>query len=77
VGLKTKQFTIKKKLVVLTEVISAESGIKPSEMRFLWEGHNVQDVATPKDGTKPALVLDFYNQTKNSKKSKPNHQIFG
>jgi NAD-dependent deacetylase len=59
-----------KKLVVLTGAgISAESGIKPSAHDG-WEGHNVQDVATPKDGTKnQALVLDFIIKGENSKKS--------
>jgi NAD-dependent deacetylase len=56
---------MKKKLVVLTGAgISAESGIKTfRDSDGLWEGHNVQDVATPEGWRKnPALVLDFYNQ---------------
>ncbi|WP_158729869.1 MULTISPECIES: NAD-dependent deacylase [unclassified Flavobacterium] len=56
---------MKKKLVVLTGAgISAESGIKTfRDSDGLWEGHNVQDVATPEGWHKnPALVLDFYNQ---------------
>jgi NAD-dependent deacetylase len=28
----------------------------------LWEGHNVQDVATPEGFIKIQPVLDFYNQ---------------
>lgn len=56
---------MKKRLVVLTGAgISAESGIKTfRDSDGLWEGHNVQDVATPEGWNKnPALVLDFYNQ---------------
>ena len=56
---------MKKSLVVLTGAgISAESGIKTfRDSDGLWEGHNVQDVATPEGWNKnPALVLDFYNQ---------------
>jgi len=56
---------MKKKLVVLTGAgISAESGIKTfRDSDGLWEGHNVQDVATPEGFYKnPQLVLEFYNQ---------------
>ncbi|WP_339919839.1 NAD-dependent deacylase [uncultured Flavobacterium sp.] len=72
---------MKKKLVVLTGAgISAESGIKTfRDSDGLWEGHNVQDVATPEGWNKnPALVLDFYNQRrKQLKEVQPNlgHQI--
>ena len=72
---------MKKKLVVLTGAgISAESGIKTfRDSDGLWEGHNVQDVATPQGWYKnPALVLDFYNQRrKQLKEVQPNlaHQI--
>lgn len=55
----------KKKLVVLTGAgISAESGIKTfRDSDGLWEGHDVQQVATPEGFHKnPELVLDFYNQ---------------
>lgn len=55
----------KKKLIVLTGAgISAESGIKTfRDSDGLWEGHNVQDVATPEGFyNNPELVLDFYNQ---------------
>ncbi len=54
-----------KKLVVLTGAgISAESGIPTfRDADGLWEGFNVEDVATPEGFQKnPALVLDFYNQ---------------
>ena len=72
---------MKKKLVVLTGAgISAESGIKTfRDSDGLWEGHNVQDVATPEGWHKnPALVLDFYNQRRAQlKEVLPNrgHQI--
>ena len=72
---------MKKKLVVLTGAgISAESGIKTfRDSDGLWEGHNVNDVATPEGWHKnPALVLDFYNQRrKQLKEVAPNlgHQI--
>jgi NAD-dependent deacetylase len=72
---------MKKKLVVLTGAgISAESGIKTfRDSDGLWEGHNVNDVATPEGWHKnPALVMDFYNQRrKQLKEVTPNlgHQI--
>lgn len=56
---------MKKKLVVLTGAgISAESGIATfRDSGGLWEGHRVEDVATPEGWrANPALVLDFYNQ---------------
>ncbi len=72
---------MKKKLVVLTGAgISAESGIKTfRDSDGLWEGHNVNDVATPKGWAEnPELVLDFYNQRRRQlKEVQPNlaHQI--
>src|SRR5215211_7637042 len=54
----------KKKLVVLTGAgISAESGLKTfRDSDGLWEGYNIEDVATPRAWRKnPQLVLDFYN----------------
>lgn len=54
-----------KKLIVLTGAgISAESGIKTfRDSDGLWEGHDVQEVATPEGFRKnPELVLEFYNQ---------------
>jgi NAD-dependent SIR2 family protein deacetylase len=72
---------MKKRLVVLTGAgISAESGIKTfRDSDGLWEGHNVNDVATSEGWHKnPALVLDFYNQRrKQLQKVTPNlgHQI--
>lgn len=54
----------KKKLVVLTGAgISAESGLKTfRDSDGLWEGYNIEDVATPRAWKKnPQLVLDFYN----------------
>jgi NAD-dependent deacetylase len=56
---------MKKKLVVLSGAgISAESGIQTfRDSDGLWEGHNVNDVATPEGWQRnPELVLDFYNQ---------------
>ena len=56
---------MKKKLVVLSGAgISAESGIQTfRDSDGLWEGHNVNDVATPEGFNRnPELVLDFYNQ---------------
>ncbi|WP_418264909.1 SIR2 family NAD-dependent protein deacylase [Flavobacterium faecale] len=56
---------MKKKLVVLSGAgMSAESGIKTfRDSDGLWEGHDIQEVATPEGWQKnPELVLDFYNQ---------------
>ncbi|HGE5777263.1 SIR2 family NAD-dependent protein deacylase [Flavobacterium psychrophilum] len=67
---------MKKKLVILTGAgISAESGIKTfRDSGGLWEGHNVEDVATPQGWHKnPTLVLDFYNKRRQELKTvKPN-----
>ena len=71
----------KKKLVVLSGAgISAESGIPTfRDNGGLWEGHRVEDVATPEGWRKdPLLVLDFYNQRrKKALEVKPNqgHKI--
>lgn len=54
----------RKKLVVLTGAgISAESGLQTfRDSDGLWEGYNIEDVATPRAWKKdPALVLEFYN----------------
>lgn len=54
-----------KKLVVLTGAgISAESDIKTfRDSGGLWEGHKVEEVATPEGWLKnPQKVLDFYNE---------------
>lgn len=56
---------MKKKLVVLTGAgISAESGIPTfRDAGGLWEGHAVEDVATPEAWERnQSLVLEFYNQ---------------
>lgn len=56
---------MKKKIVALTGAgISAESGLATFRgSDGLWEGHRIEDVATPEGWAKnPALVLDFYNQ---------------
>lgn len=72
---------MKKKLVVLTGAgISAESGIATfRDAGGLWEGHRVEDVATPEGWKKdPSLVLEFYNQRrKKALEVKPNrgHEI--
>jgi NAD-dependent deacetylase len=52
-------------LVVLTGAgISAESGLRTfRDSNGLWEGYNVEDVATPRAWrANQKLVLDFYNQ---------------
>ncbi len=70
-----------KKLVVLTGAgISAESGIATfRDSGGLWEGHRVEDVATPEGWMRnPKLVLDFYNERrKKALEVKPNrgHEI--
>jgi NAD-dependent deacetylase len=70
-----------KKLVVLTGAgISAESGIATfRDSGGLWEGHKVEEVATPEGWRKnQAMVLDFYNQRrKQAVGVKPNrgHEI--
>jgi NAD-dependent deacetylase len=66
----------KKNLVVLTGAgISAESGLKTfRDSDGLWEGYDVQEVATPGAWRKdPALVLQFYNERrKHVLEAKPN-----
>jgi NAD-dependent deacetylase len=70
-----------KKLVVLTGAgISAESGIPTfRDSNGLWEGHRVEDVASPEGWHRdPVVVLDFYNQRrKKALDVKPNrgHEI--
>ncbi|MCU0358297.1 MAG: NAD-dependent deacylase [Cyclobacteriaceae bacterium] len=65
-----------KKLVVLTGAgISAESGIPTfRDAGGLWEGHRVEDVASPEGWHRnPELVLDFYNQRrKKAREVQPN-----
>lgn len=71
----------KKKLVVLTGAgVSAESGLKTfRDSDGLWEGYNIEDVATPRAWRKnPQLVLDFYNyRRKNVLDAQPNAAHFG
>ena len=71
----------KKKLVVLTGAgISAESGLKTfRDSDGLWEGYNVEDVATPRAWKKdPKLVLEFYNyRRRNVLDAKPNQAHIG
>lgn len=70
-----------KKLVVLTGAgISAESGLATfRDSGGLWEGHRVEDVATPEAWQRdPAQVLEFYNQRrKKALDVKPNrgHEV--
>lgn len=65
-----------KKLVILTGAgISAESGIPTfRDSDGLWEGHDVNEVATPEGWARnPKLVLEFYNQRrKKALEVKPN-----
>lgn len=65
-----------KKVVIFSGAgISAESGLKTfRDSDGLWEGYDVQDVATPRAWAKnPALVLKFYNERRqNVKEAKPN-----
>src|SRR4026207_1697528 len=71
----------KKKLVVLTGAgISAESGLKTfRDSDGLWEGYNIEDVATPRAWKKdPQLVLDFYNyRRRNVLDAQPNAAHLG
>jgi len=71
----------KKKIVVLTGAgISAESGLKTfRDSDGLWEGYNVEDVATPRAWRRdPQLVLDFYNlRRKNVAEANPNAAHIG
>src|SRR3954452_14448149 len=71
----------KKKLVVLTGAgISAESGLRTfRNSDGLWEGYDVQEVATPRAFAKnPQLVLDFYNmRRKDVTAAKPNAAHIG
>lgn len=72
---------MRKKIVVLTGAgVSAESGIPTFRASDgLWEGHKIEEVATPEGWRKnPALVLDFYNQRRaHLLRSEPNaaHRI--
>jgi NAD-dependent deacetylase len=65
-----------KKIVVLTGAgISAESGLRTfRDSDGLWEGYNIEDVATPLAWQKkPQLVQDFYNmRRKDVLNAKPN-----
>src|SRR6187402_274583 len=69
------------RIIVLTGAgISAESGIPTfRDSGGLWEGHKVEDVATPDGWHKNReLVLDFYNQRrKKALEVKPNrgHEV--
>lgn len=71
----------KKKLVILSGAgISAESGLRTfRDSDGLWEGYNVEDVATPEAWQKdPQLVLNFYNERRrNVADAKPNTAHIG
>lgn len=71
----------KKKLVVLSGAgVSAESGLKTfRDSDGLWEGYNIEDVATPGAWRKNRqLVLEFYNyRRKNVLEAQPNAAHFG
>jgi NAD-dependent deacetylase len=71
----------KKKLVVLTGAgVSAESGLRTfRDSDGLWEGYNIEDVATPRAWKKnPKLVLEFYNhRRRNVKEAVPNDAHIG
>lgn len=71
----------KKRIVVLSGAgVSAESGLKTfRDSDGLWEGYNIEDVATPRAWKKdPQLVLDFYNyRRKNVLDAKPNAAHYG
>jgi NAD-dependent deacetylase len=64
------------RVVVLTGAgISAESGLQTFRgANGLWEGHRVEDVATPEAwAANPGLVLEFYNQRRRAvRQAKPN-----
>ena len=72
---------MKKKLIIFSGAgVSAESGVQTfRDSDGLWEGHNVEDVATPMGFERnPQLVLDFYNMRRRELKTvKPNkaHEI--
>ena len=72
---------MKKKIVVLTGAgVSAESGLKTfRDSDGLWEGYNIEDVATPRAWRKdPKLVLEFYNyRRKNVLEAQPNAAHYG
>jgi NAD-dependent deacetylase len=71
----------KKRIAVLTGAgVSAESGLKTfRDSDGLWEGYNIEDVATPGAWRKnPQLVLEFYNyRRKNVAEAKPNAAHYG
>ncbi|HKH59349.1 MAG TPA: NAD-dependent deacylase [Flavitalea sp.] len=71
----------KKKLVVLSGAgVSAESGLKTfRDSDGLWEGYNIEDVATPGAWRKDRrLVLEFYNyRRKNILEAQPNAAHYG
>lgn len=71
----------KKRLVILSGAgISAESGLKTfRDSDGLWNGYNIEDVATPRAWKKDAqLVLEFYNMRRRDvANAKPNAAHYG
>ena len=67
---------MKKKIIILTGAgISAESGLQTfRDADGLWEGYNVEDVATPEAWARnPGLVQSFYNERRKAVlEAKPN-----
>lgn len=67
---------MKKRIIVLTGAgVSAESGLKTfRDADGLWEGYNVEDVATPEAWARnPELVQEFYNDRRQAVlNAKPN-----
>jgi NAD-dependent deacetylase len=72
---------MKKRLIVLTGAgMSAESGLKTfRDSDGLWEGYNVEDVATPEAWKRdPQKVLYYYNLRRNNvADAKPNAGHYG
>ncbi|RZM10993.1 MAG: NAD-dependent deacylase, partial [Pedobacter sp.] len=70
-----------KTIVILTGAgISAESGLKTfRDADGLWEGHSIEDVATPEAWIKnPALVQQFYNERRKAViETTPNEAHYG
>ena len=63
---------MRQKIVILSGAgMSAESGLKTfRDTDGLWEGHSIEDVATPGAWIRnTALVLDFYNQRRSQLKA--------
>ena len=69
---KIEQTNVRPKIVILTGAgISKESGVDTfRDAEGLWEGHNVEEIATPSGFQKnPQMVLDFYNKMRSQLKT--------